>query len=370
MLDRTTVSPVALDIQRDRLYAAQVRNDKKGCRVQCLLSRPLEGGGGAIPHPEESLLPVLNEIRKNRAFRGARVAVHLPSPCVSRLPIQFNTRNDESLEEAIVREVKGYLSYPLEEALIDYASFLPASDHPGTRHRALVVAARRDHVEHYRGLIKKAGMDLEVVDFDLASLIRLHRHISGIGQGLTVLCNIQRMETLLAVVSDAGIVSQRVIAWGVDALYTKIRTGFDLQDESTAEEDLLREFGFLHSQWDDGGRAEDRHEDAETDEVRRAVYQIASPCLDELILELEKIVIGTLPPEERGKPMEGMYIYGDAASIKDLDRYLQRRFDIPTRLVNPLERLGTAQEIHLPGTLPGVPFSLALGLAMRRVPWL
>jgi len=64
---------------------------------------------------------------------------------------------------------------------------------------------------------------------------------------------------------------------------------------------------------------------------------------------------------------KGIFLYGQACTINFLDQYLEKQLNIPTTCVNPMRKLTLADGISLSDPVEGAPFSLALGLAMRRV---
>jgi len=101
----------------------------------------------------------------------------------------------------------------------------------------------------------------------------------------------------------------------------------------------------------------------------RAISQIITPYLETLIYEFHNL-IGYVISEEPDARSQAIYVYGHANSIRDLDRYLESTLNIPTRLVNPMTKVALPEETVLPDRPEVAPFSLALGLAMRQVPWL
>ena len=75
-----------------------------------------------IKQSSPDLLNALKIIKKQGKFKGNRTVIHIPAHKVFSFPIEFVLKEDETMEEAIVREVDQNLPYPLEEAVIDYSS--------------------------------------------------------------------------------------------------------------------------------------------------------------------------------------------------------------------------------------------------------
>ena len=101
----------------------------------------------------------------------------------------------------------------------------------------------------------------------------------------------------------------------------------------------------------------------------RAIYQIITPYIEELIDEFHQM-IGYLRSDERHALFEGIYIYGPGALIHHLDSYIEGRLNMPTKLLNPMTKLGFPGDNNLMDRSEGAPFALSLGLAMRKVTWL
>ena len=101
----------------------------------------------------------------------------------------------------------------------------------------------------------------------------------------------------------------------------------------------------------------------------RAVFQIITPYIEEVIHEFHKI-IAYVRSEISNPIFEGIYLYGQGTRIRNLDRYIERRLNIPTKLVNPFTNATLSDKDIPTDTSEGALFALALGLALRKVPWL
>ena len=132
---------------------------------------------------------------------------------------------------------------------------------------------------------------------------------------------------------------------------------------------LLTKYGLIYENRESDKDGMDPNEESMRDSMPRAVYQIITPYIEELLEEFHKM-IGYLRSEEQNVDFEGIYIYGQGAFIHDMDGYIGRRLDIPTNLVNPMTKIGLSEEGVLADMSEGFRFALALGLAMRKVPWL
>jgi Tfp pilus assembly PilM family ATPase len=91
--------------------------------------------------------------------------------------------------------------------------------------------------------------------------------------------------------------------------------------------------------------------------------------MEEFIDEIHKIM-GYVRSDVADSIFGGIYIYGQGSMVLNIDNYLERRLNIPVKLVNPM----TKEFLQLDGFPAGIfddtTYTLALGLALRKVTWL
>lgn len=361
--------PIGIDIASQDIYAVQLKEIRQGFAIRGLLHRELDEEVTGIPDASDTLVSLLKEISKNRQFLGKRVVVHFPSQDIFSFPIRFQVGNTETIEEAILRESTERLPFPIEEAIIDYPSIVSLPSSEANEYKATIVAVHRDHMKQYLLMLKQAGLIVEAVDFGVSSLIRLHNHLYDAIRNPIILCNIGQTQSLLSVVTKDSILAQHNVAWGIQILLRRILTNLELSNEKDKAKVLLMKYGLVHEDRESCNNGPDVTEDITTDNIRRAIYQIIASYMEELTYELHKI-IGYVRSEEQNVVFEGIYMYGQAPFIHYLDHYLERRLNSPTTLINPMTKVALSDNSILPDISEGAPFALALGLAMRKVPWL
>lgn len=360
--------PIGIHIGEDALYAAQFQPGGKEPKLRGLHRALFDGEGeGGAPSPD-GLMSLFREISRTRRFSGGRIALHLPTQAVSSFPIRFQVAKNQGPEEAIVRGAMEHLSFPLGEAVIDYLSLAPLASGENEQ-KAIVTVVRRDLIEQYSSLAKRAGFALEVVDVPVCSLIRLHRALHGGSENSALLGHIGEARSHIAVLHKDDLIAERTIPWGIRTLLRKIATNMGFSEEEEEPLLLLRRYGLGYEQRKGEKKDEAGGGDGPTENLYRVIYRIIAPAVEELVDEFHQMV-GYLRSEERNTPFEGIYIYGHGLSVFELDRYMEGRLNIPTSLVNPMDKLKVAGEDGGRDGFEAAPFSLALGLAMRRVPWL
>jgi type IV pilus assembly protein PilM len=360
--------PIGIHIGETGLYAAQFKANGKEPRVRGLYRASFSGEGQGESRSPDALRPHFKKISRDRRFSGKRIALHLPFQSVTSFPVRFQVGKDEGAEEAIVRKTREYLSFPVEEAVIDYISLAPLASGENLEQKAIVTVVKREVIEQYAALAKEAGLVLELVDFPVCSLVRLHRALHGATRNSALLSHIGETHSQIAVLHKDDLIAERVVSWGMRALLKKISTGMGFSNGEQEARLLLRKYGLVYGKRKGGSSDQVRHGDASMENLYRVIYQIIAPAIEEIVDEFHKMA-GYLRSEERNALFEGVYIYGHGPLIFDLEAYVEGRLNIPTKLVNPVERMG-GEAFGEEERVEAAPFSLALGLAMRKVPWL
>ncbi len=406
--------PIAVDIGNENISMVQLKETRQGLAVRGWGCKQFEDG---IPAEMDTMVPILKKMVKNGQFVGKRAVVQIPSKEISSFPISFEVGETESLESVIVRESQEHIPFPINEACIDYLSSATKVDGGGNHYKATVIAVHRDLIKQYLLMMKQVGLSVEIIDFELSSLVRLHQYFYNSIIDPILLCHIGNTESLLSIVSTDSVLAQRYVQWGMDPAYRKLETNLGLSEDKKAAGNLLKKYGLiyedrernniasphekaiasphekvidgphekvidcLHEKVIDGPhekvidgpheKAIDGPHEKAIDSRSRATYQITVPYINGLIYEFQKL-IGYVRSNDYNTIIKGIYIYGQASLIRNMDKFFEGRLNIPTKLINPLERISFSGDGDSTLSTAGIdlPISLALGLAMRKVTWL
>ena len=362
-MNAASTYPIAVALGSRDVHAIQFEGRRGKLKVRAASSRELESDADSEDRDAE-LRSALRAFRMDPAFHGRAAAMLLPLQEVFSLPVRFRVNAGEAVEEAVVREASKALPFPIEDALIDYASLEETGKGATKEAKAVIVAARREGIDRYTALAEQARLRPEVVDFSVSALLRLHLHIRPEPETPVVLCCIGRSQSLLCVVEAHRVIAHRNVNWGIDRLTDALLSQLKLSGERDNAVFLLREQGLVYESCV-GAEAEDT---PSPNNISRTVYQLCSPPLEGFAHELHNLT-AYVRSESPGAHFEAMYLYGHASSIKDIGPFLAGRVGLTTEVVDPATRLPGFSEAAGDSTDAGA-FSLALGLGMRRVPWL
>ncbi len=353
--------PIGIDMSGDHVAAAQLQRPRNGSSIRALSYHET---GEADPD-DGRVMALLEGIAEDPAFTGRTVVLSIPAIHLSIFPLLIQIGKQETLEDAILRESEKYLPFPVEEAVIDYACLTRESEGAADRYKATIVAARQGVVNNYLELLNRAGFVVSAVDFAVSALLRLHQSLYAMTANPVILCHIGPLRTLIAAVTADSIIIQSDVAWGSRQLVNRILSDIDLSGDRTSARVLLRKYG-VGGEVLPAGPAEG---DPETADVGKTVARILVPHIDEIQYELHKI-ISYVRAEKQSPVFDGLFLYGRAADVRYLDRYLEKRMDMPAVLVDPLASMAPDRDEVLPNNTAAGAFAFALGLAMRRMPWL
>ncbi len=326
--------PIGIDIGDQAIYAAQFKKTRQGISVRELFYRELGNESIDSSEPDDALLPVLKEIKKNKRFRGKSVVIRLPAKHVNSSLITFEVGAEETLEDAITMECRRYLTFPIEEAVIDYPSIVDISSGKNNRFKANIIAVRRDQIEQYINILKRAGLSVEAIDFDLSSLLRLHNYLFSIKDGPVILCNIGHSQSLISVVTNDNILAHRNVPWGTQSLLNRLETTLELSSDSEQAASILTKYGLYYGDSispSGNSPGEENRDQDDTIEIYRSVFQILAPLVDKLLHEFYQIT-GYVRSEIQEVKFEEIYMYGQASLINFLDKYFKKRLNIPTQM--------------------------------------
>jgi len=369
MRDLRSFHPIGIDIGDRYVYAAQLKPDSGGYAVRGLWRKEYDQFTQGLPNEDEGLVSVLKGIRRSRRFQGRSAAIHIPDEALVSTPVSFQLKPDESVEEGLFREIEDHVPFPIEDAILDYPSISERKTGDQTSYSAIVVAARRESIHRYITILKKAGLTVEAIDSGISSLIRLHDLANDACVNTNILCHIGYKQSLLTIVIEDYVLAQRPFTWGFQTLLDKINANLELPaDKATF---LMNKYGLGYEDVKGAEERPDKDTDGAILDLHRALYQIVTPYVDELIYEFHTIT-SYVRAEPRHSSFEGIYMYGCANMMHFLDSYLEKRINIPVGILNPLSKMKTTAS-HTPAPTDiteGAPYGLALGLATRKVSWL
>src|SRR6187455_517645 len=166
-------SVVGLDIGSSAVKAVELKASGKGYRVAAIASEPVppdsivDGAiidGGAVAEAIRKLLA-------RKGFKTKEVAASLSGNAVIVKKISLPVMTASELAESIHWEAEQYIPFDIQDVNLDYQILDPGTgaDAKGTM-EVLLVAAKKEKIADYSGVITQAGRVPVVVDVDAFAL--------------------------------------------------------------------------------------------------------------------------------------------------------------------------------------------------------
>jgi type IV pilus assembly protein PilM len=341
---------VGLDIGSSAVKAVELKPSGKSYKVT---------GFGTEPVPSDSIVDgaiidaaaVADAIR--RLFDGLRiktkeVAASLSGNAVIVKKISLPIMSDTELAESIYWEAEQYIPFDIQDVNLDYQILDrgDAASGKGTMD-VLLVAAKKEKIADYTGVIAQAGRTAIVVDVDAFALQNAYEANYGIEQDRVVmLLNAGASATNINIIHGDQSVFTRDISIGGNA-YT---------------EALQRELSLPFETADALKRAQP---------VEGATYEDARPVLravtENVVLEIQK-TFDFFKATAASDKIDRIMLSGGASRAEAFSEMLSERFQAPIEPFDPFKKIafdskkfGSASAAEIAPTA-----AIAVGLALRR----
>jgi type IV pilus assembly protein PilM len=349
-LTRKSKAVVGLDIGSSAVKAVELKPSGKGYKVVALASEPVPPDSivdGAIIDGA-AVVDAIRRLFENKAFKTKEVAASLSGNAVIVKKISLPVMTEAELGESIYWEAEQYIPFDIQDVNLDYQILDPGTgpDSKGTMD-VLLVAAKKEKIADYTGVIAQAGRVPVVVDVDAFALQNAFEINYGFDpQAVTVLLNAGASAININILSGDQSVFTRDISVGGNAYTEAVQKELNLPFESA--EQLKR-----------------------GEPVEGLTFEEARPVLhamtENVLLEIQK-TFDFFKASATTDRIDRVLLSGGASRVDGFQKALEERFSTVIEPFNPFQkvtfdaaRLGIADpESVIPST------AVAVGLALRR----
>ena len=342
---------VGLDIGSSAVKAVELKASGKGYKVIAF---------GAESVPPDSIVDgaiidgaaVAEAIRRlfdSRKIQTSDVAASLSGNAVIVKRITLPLMTEAELAESIYWEAEQYIPFDIQDVNLDY-QILDAGDALAGKSTmdVLLVAAKKEKIADYTGVIAQAGRSAVVVDVDAFALQNAFEVNYGIEPGqVVVLLNAGASATNINILQGDQSVFTRDISIGGNA-YT---------------EALQKELNLPYEQADQLKRGEPV--DGVTFEDARPVLRAVS---ENVMLEIQK-TFDFFKATASSDRIDRIVVSGGASRAEGFLEILSERFDAPVEMFDPFKRVAFDAKRFQVDDVDEVArtAAVAVGLGLRRV---
>ena len=282
----------------------------------------------------------VSELFDELGMKGRDVVTAVGGHDVIIKKIEMDRMKESDAREVIRWEAEQHVPFDIKSVELDFQVLDPDGDRP--RMEVLLVAAKRELVDHKVGLLVEAGVNPTVIDVDAFALHNAFEHnYPEAMEGVVALVNVGHEVTNVNLLERGVPILTREIPFGS----RKVREALQRERQLTAEEaeDVV--------QGRTGLDGLDRFVETSADEIAVGIERAAA----------------FLMTRQSGDGLGRIYLSGGGARIPGMTEALSRRMGVETLLVNPFERVPVDPQaggsIRLEEAAPM--FLLPLGLALR-----
>ncbi|MEX2270859.1 MAG: type IV pilus assembly protein PilM [Vicinamibacterales bacterium] len=341
---------VGLDIGSSAVKAVELRPAGKGWKVV---------GWGTEPVPPDSIVDgaiidgtaVADAIRRlfdGKRLRAKDVAASLSGNAVIVKKITVPAMTEAELADSIVWEAEQYIPFDIQDVNLDYQVLTSAEEAgPKGTMDVLLVAAKKEKIVDYTGVITQAGRTPVIVDIDAFALQNAYEVNYGFTDGEVIaLINAGASATNINIVQGDQSVFTRDVSIGGHAYTEALQKELDLPHESA---DALKR-----------GEAVDGVTYEEARPVLRAVS-------DNVLLEIQK-TFDFYKATAVSDRIDRIAVAGGASRAEGFLELLSERFGGQVEAFDPFRRVKfDAAKFGVTDVAAVAPTAaVAVGLALRR----
>jgi type IV pilus assembly protein PilM len=312
---------------------------------------------GSEPIPPDSIVDgaiidggaVADAIRRlfeSRKIKTTDVAASLSGNAVIVKKITLPVMTESELAESIYWEAEQYIPFDIQDVNLDYQILDGGDGSKGTMD-VLLVAAKKEKIADYTGVIGQAGRKAVVVDVDAFALQNAYEINYGIEpSAVVVLLNAGASATNINILSGDQSVFTRDISIGgnayTEALQRELSLPFDVADQ------LKRGVPGDGVTFDDA----------------RPVLRAVS---DNVMLEIQK-TFDFFKATAASDRIDRIMVSGGASRAEGFTEMLTERFEAPVEPFDPFKRVAfDVKKFNIESAADVAPtVAVAVGLALRR----
>jgi type IV pilus assembly protein PilM len=341
---------VGLDIGSSAVKAVELKTVGKSFKVVAFATEPVPPDSivdGAIIDGA-AVADAIRRLFENKAFKTKDVAASLSGNAVIVKKISLPVMTEAELSESIYWEAEQYIPFDIQDVNLDYQILDSGTgpDAKGTM-EVLLVAAKKEKIADYTGVISQAGRVPIIVDVDAFALQNAYEVNYGLDpEQVVMLLNAGASAININIVTHDQSVFTRDISVGGNAYTEAVQKELNLPFDSA--EQLKKGLPV---------------EGVSTDDVKPILHAMTETVL----VEIQK-TFDFFKATATSDRIDRIVVSGGASRVDGFAQALQERFNTTVEAFDPFrkiefdaQKLGIADAENLAPTA-----AVAVGLALRK----
>ena len=345
---RRAKSLVGLDIGSSAVKAVELKTAGRAYKVATYGSEPLPPDSivdGAIIDGA-AVADAIRRLFDSRNIRTKDVAASLSGNAVIVKKITLPVMTEAELAESIYWEAEQYIPFDIQDVNLDYQVLEGGDPSSKGTMDVLLVAAKKEKIADYTGVIAQAGRAAVVVDVDAFALQNAYEANYGIESGaIVVLLNAGASATNINILSGDQSVFTRDVSIGGNAYTEALQRELSLPLETA---DQLKRGVPVDGMTFDDARP-----------VLRAVTE-------NVMLEIQK-TFDFFKATASSDRIDRIVVSGGASRSEGFTEMLTERFEAPVELFDPFKKITfDTKKLGADTAQAAATAAVAVGLALRR----
>lgn len=341
---------VGLDIGSGSVKLLQIKEGRRGYKLEKFGIKTIDPElivDGTVMDAGR-VVEAIKELLVEQKVKTKDVAISISGHSVIVKKITLPVMVEDELEESIRWEAEQYIPFDISDVNIDFHILgVPEGGEAQDQMNVLLVAAKKDKLAEYTGLVTEAGLNPVVVDIDAFTLENMFGTNYDVREG----------EVIALINIGASMMNINILKGGTFAFTRDIPIGGDKYTEATQ-----REFNISYEQAEQLKRGE-TGEGIDSAALLNVFHTLNGEVANEALRSIEYY-----KSTSTNEHIEKVYISGGTAKIPDLGTHLAERLGIAVELIDPFQRLDVDPKEFDPEYLKEVApmAAVAVGLAIRK----
>jgi len=339
-----------LDISESAIKLVEIKKTHTGFRLSN--ARLMELDIDPLLDDNEKRNSVIKENLKQlfaeEGINSGVVALSISGQSVFIRPLRIPKVAKTKIEQIIHYEAQLQVPFPIDEVIWNYELF-DIYDSPEVE--VTVVAVKKDVVEEKLKIISGIGLGVDFVEVDSFSLFNAADFIDGIKN--KIILDIGAKITNIIIVEEQKMWTRSILVGGNDltkAISESLKISFKEAEELKRKEGLIVM----------------TEEDKVSTPHAAAISDTISPVLVELLTDVSRSIGYYKSQFGETKIFREILLTGGGSKLKNIAQFISENIDIPTKVLNLLEKIKGDIDFELTGDLLGR-IDVGVGLALRTV---
>ena len=355
-------SVVGIDIGSSSIKVVQIRRKNGKAVLETygeLALGPYAGFqvGQATNLPPEKIAEVLKDVMKEANVTSRNCAISIPFKSSLVSTIEMPMFSEKQLNQMIPIEARKYIPVPISEVTLDWFVVPTAADIPDDtsedlpeekviatqkKVHVLIVAIHNDVLTRFSNIVSLAKLEAGFFEIEMFSTIR-----AALDQDLTpvMVFDMGAAATKLYIVERGVVRNSHMIGRGSQDITLSISSALGIPVDKA--EKLKRNFGSNLAEED------------------KQITEIIGLVLDPILAETNSVLINY--ERKFNKNISKVLLTGGGSSLSGFADYARKKLDTEVVVALPFAKLETPAFLADVLKKTGVGFSVAVGLAIRRL---